>query len=424
MLPAAKMTTSLMPNSRKNKINRTVLALLGLLICLSACTGKEAEIPDEPDHADYSYVRTLYNKRVEKSGESFQLYHYEKGSFLPVARIDSGLYADLSDESIANYIRLKNEDFYVLFEEVKKSEYWYQWHNHYLKSDEDVTIREGSVLTDEKNNPMLTLLEPLTRTVYVKTEDRRGIEFQGRILYARNEDIEETKTVSRDQPEAADHVPVLMYHFFFEGEDQPKDNNYLSIDVFKEQCAYLEENGIPTLTMTEFLHYFRSEAEVPEGSIVMTIDDADKSVHELAYPVIFEHGLNATLFVICGWQEPAMSWDLWEMRESGIELQSHSFLMHRNGCSTGHGGRLLCVDHDEGVNDTIMSMDYVDGGFVYCYPFGDVNDHAVAILKDAGIKLAFTTEPGKTKRGMDPYRLPRVRVSGGQSMKSWIAGLK
>ena len=90
----------------------------------------------------------------------------------------------------------------------------------------------------------------------------------------------------------------------------------------------------------------------------------------------------------------------------------------------GHGGRLLCVDYNEGVNDTIMSFDYVDGGFVYCYPFGDYNDHAEQIIRDAGAKLAFTTEHGMIHPGMNLLELPRVRVIGGAGLDRFAGSLK
>ena len=119
-----------------------------------------------------------------------------------------------------------------------------------------------------------------------------------------------------------------------------------------------------------------------------------------------------------------MSWDLWEMREAGLELQSHGFLTHQGGCpGMGYGGRILCMDYNEGVQDTIMSFDYVDGGFVYCYPFGDVNEHAKQILRDAGALMAFTTEPGIIYRGMDILELPRVRVIGGNGLATFAGSL-
>ena len=120
-----------------------------------------------------------------------------------------------------------------------------------------------------------------------------------------------------------------------------------------------------------------------------------------------------------------MPYSFWEMREAGMELQSHGFLTHQGGCEgMQHGGRILCMDYEEGVQDTKMSLDYCDGGFAYCYPFGDYNDHAIEILKDAGVKIAFTTQNGWIDPSQDIYALPRVRVSGGQGLNAFIASIE
>lgn len=127
---------------------------------------------------------------------------------------------------------------------------------------------------------------------------------------------------------------------------------------------------------------------------------------------------------IIGWAGETLPFEMIQMREDGLELQSHSFLMHQSGCpGMGHGGRLLCVDTETGIADTIQSLEYVDGGFVYCYPFGDVNDHAVEILKQSNVRLAFTTEYGKVHAGQDRYRLPRIRVTGGAGLEQFMRSL-
>jgi peptidoglycan/xylan/chitin deacetylase (PgdA/CDA1 family) len=51
--------------------------------------------------------------------------------------------------------------------------------------------------------------------------------------------------------------------------------------------------------------------------------------------------------------------------------------------------------------------------FSFAYPFGDENsysDPCVNILKDTGIKVAFTTLRGGNKPGCDPFRLHRFIV--------------
>ena len=262
--------------------------------------------------------------------------------------------------------------------------------------------------------------------MYAQKDGAYGVELQGRIVWVDSAQVEETIARSDSGGPAATSLPVLMYHFFYsEAEGQSRENvNFVEVEEFRGQLQALQDRGYVALTMREVEMMMKGWADVPEKSVAITIDDGDPTVYQYAYPVLKDFGYNATLFLITGWMNPQLPYEFFQMREDGLELQSHSFLMHQGGCKAGHGGRILCVDHDEGVADTRQSLEYVDGGFVYCYPFGDVNDHAVEILQEAGVQLAFTTEYGKIKPGMDLYRLPRIRVTGGAGLDRFIKSIE
>ena len=86
----------------------------------------------------------------------------------------------------------------------------------------------------------------------------------------------------------------------------------------------------------------------------------------------------------------------------------------------GHGGILNCIDHDAGVADLKKSIEVCGDNKAIAYPFGDVNENTKTITRDAGIQLGFTTAWGYVRPGMDKLELPRIRVSGGISLNSFI----
>ena len=88
-----------------------------------------------------------------------------------------------------------------------------------------------------------------------------------------------------------------------------------------------------------------------------------------------------------------------------------------------HGALIQCVDYQKGVSDMKLSKEKLNNGDSMAYPCGDYNDHAKEILKEAGFTLAFSTEFGKVRVGMDKLELPRVRVSDGNSMDYFIGNL-
>jgi len=59
-------------------------------------------------------------------------------------------------------------------------------------------------------------------------------------------------------------------------------------------------------------------------------------------------------------------------------------------------------------------------GIVFCYPFGHYNQTASQVLEEVGFKLALTTNPGRVKPSMNPFTLPRVRMSRGQSLNGFM----
>jgi len=411
--------------SKKNTIGRFLGAILGIcLLCGCSKPQEPADIqePQEepvPVREDWS----CFNGVKVQAPQEISLYdaqHKEAG------RLYAGSYVDIEQDTGNGYVKLRDEDYYVRGSEVQEAQRWFDHRTSLLPSDEIIRAGKDHVLYDRRGNALLQIKEPHDYRVYVRAEGERwGVLFQNCVCFIDPSDVTESWSEPAARQEA-DRIPVLMYHFFYSEEkgETRIDGNYVEQNELRSQLQWLKDNGWTTLTMEEVLYFMQGRASVPRNSVAITIDDGDPSVHEYAFPLFVEYGMKATLFIIGGWGEPTMSWDLWEMREAGLELQSHGFLTHQGGCpGMGHGGRILCMDYNEGVQDTIMSFDYVDGGFVYCYPFGDVNEHAKQILRDAGALMAFTTEPGIIYRGMDLLELPRVRVIGGNGLATFAGSL-
>lgn len=369
------------------------------------------------DSVDYS---SFYNTKIEISNDT-NLYDESNNV---VGTLLQGSYLDI-DEGNENLLSIKDTDYKVDGKDVQVSNRWFKNTNHLVPYNEELITNSNYSLQDVKGNTIINFNKSITYTVYVKPssdDERYGVLFQNAIYYISSNEVCDEYLVEGTTQELSTSIPVLMYHFFYSEEngETRTDGNYVEVNELDEQLNYITSNGFTALTMREVLYFMEDRAQIPSKSLAITIDDGDPTVHKYAYPVFQKYGLNATLFLICGWEDATMSYDFWEMREDGLELQSHGFLTHQGGCSgMGHGGKLLCMDHDEGVEDTKMSLDYVDDGFVYCYPFGDVNDSAKQILNDAGVKMAFTTANGWISPGMDLLELPRVRVHGGNSLESF-----
>lgn len=426
-----------MQTSRRTGKTRYKRQFLGVIlgICLlpaSACAREKVpqEITPEPTpviteesipEEDY---REYAGRKVHAEAGTILLYE-EAGSYHEAGTLSDAYEADIDPDASGRYLRIADTALYVDGADVTYSERWMQHRCELLPDGRVLVTKQNYRIEDRAGKAIAEITHPDTYTVYAEScreDPRYGVRFNGQLVYIPEEDIASLSGEITHQ--GAEKLPVLMYHFFYSEEagEKRRDTNYVEVRELDEQLTWMEENNYTTLSMEEVLCYMQGRSSIPERSAVITIDDGDPSVHAYAYPVIRDHGMHAVLFLITGWQgQSPQNYDFWEMREEGLELQSHGFLTHQGGCSgMGHGGRLLCMDHAEGVEDTRMSFEAVDGGFVYCYPFGDVNASAKSILREAGAELAFTTEFGMIRPGMDLLELPRIRVTGGAGLAQFI----
>lgn len=214
---------------------------------------------------------------------------------------------------------------------------------------------------------------------------------------------------------SSEGLPVLMYHFFYDKSkgETGQDGNWIEILNFEEQMKYLAENDFYFPTWQEVEDYIDGKIELPEKSVVITVDDGDPSFFDLAVPVIQKYDVFATSFVITYWYGNRA-----ENKENNVSYQSHSYDMHKAG--TNGKGVMLSWDYDKMKDDLALSSEVLGGANIFCYPFGQYNQLDIEVLKDTGYKLAFTTQAGRVKKGTSKYELPRVRVARETSLSAFI----
>ena len=212
-------------------------------------------------------------------------------------------------------------------------------------------------------------------------------------------------------------LPVLMYHFFYDKTtgNTGKDSNYMEIHDFENQLKYLTENNYYFPTWDEVQNYVNGTSCLPEHSIVITVDDGDKTFFDLAVPVIQKYNVKVTAFVVTSWIENQDY--LKQFDSTKINFQSHSHDMHKSG-SDGKG-KFLTLSENDALADLKASKDFIGNATVFCYPFGHFNEKCEKTLEKAGYTMAFTTAYGRVRPGDKLYELSRIRMSKGDSLESF-----
>jgi len=216
-------------------------------------------------------------------------------------------------------------------------------------------------------------------------------------------------------------LPILMYHFFYDKNNNTRslDSNYTEISAFEAQMKYLSDNNYYYPTWDEVYDFVEGKKALPQKSVVVTIDDGDSTFFDLAVPILKEYNVKATSFLITSVMN---SETIAEYTSPILEFESHSDNMHRAG--KNGKGIFLTISHDEAYNDLMASQKLLGLSEVFCYPFGDYNNFTKNMLIETGYKLAVTTNSGRVYPGMDPLILPRVRMSRGESLNSFISKVK
>lgn len=222
------------------------------------------------------------------------------------------------------------------------------------------------------------------------TSNNDAIEFEG--LTLRNDDS---------------GVPVLCYHSLSEDESI-KSPTIISTKLFREHLQVIKDTGYTTLTMAQLNNHILNNKPIPEKSVVITFDDGYLNNYDLAFPLLKEFNMNATIFVITnslGSTNYMSPENAKEMSDYGIDIQSH----------TSNHPELATLSYEEQLNELKASKSYIENitnkpVISIAYPFGSYNQDTIKAATDAGYSIAFTVKKGFADRLESQYELDRILI--------------
>lgn len=125
-------------------------------------------------------------------------------------------------------------------------------------------------------------------------------------------------------------VSILGYHDFRERGGSPM---LIAAPKFREQMQAIKDSKIPVIPLDDVMAWKRGEKNIPEESIVITMDDGWEGVYSHAYPVLKEFGFPFTIYLYKKYVNiggRSLSWaQIKEMMQNGCSVGSHS-VSHEN----------------------------------------------------------------------------------------------
>jgi peptidoglycan/xylan/chitin deacetylase (PgdA/CDA1 family) len=152
------------------------------------------------------------------------------------------------------------------------------------------------------------------------------------------------------------------------------------------------------------------EGGTPYKTLAITFDDGYENNYTVAYPILKELDLQATIFITPGLigNDGYLTWEqVFEMSESGIisigsHTMSHAYLpdLSEEVLDIEISGSKRAIESH--IKKRISSFSYPTGGF---------NEYIKEKVKKAGYKIAVATNPGRNYPKHDLFAMKRLRIS-------------
>ena len=224
-------------------------------------------------------------------------------------------------------------------------------------------------------------------------------------------------------------VPVLAYHHFSRANSTKR--MIVGKRKFEEQLRFLRDNDYSGITIDQFFE-FLDFGQIPEKSVLITVDDGWESTYSIAYPLLKKYNFPAVLYIPTNHiQERAgkfLSWgQIREMlNDETVDIQPHtkthrdltkrqqseSFSTYINAIRSELSGAKRVISNKLGHETTSLS-----------YPYGATNSFVSALAKAEGYTTAFTVQRDGNPFFQNNFNLNRAMIFGGHNEREFVRNI-
>jgi peptidoglycan/xylan/chitin deacetylase (PgdA/CDA1 family) len=194
----------------------------------------------------------------------------------------------------------------------------------------------------------------------------------------------------------------------------------VSINNFTNQMSWLVEHGYHSIGFAQLADNLAAGAPLPDKSIIITFDDGWDVGYGTVFPILKRFKLTGTFFIY-----PAaigatpgsgyMTWDqLRELASAGMDLQAHS-VNHPHLRSLPPDAQWREIADAKAILEKQLGREIC----AFAYPFGELDQSIIELVRKAGYRCAAGIEPGFTQRTSDLFSLRRTRISYGDTLDTF-----
>lgn len=251
-----------------------------------------------------------------------------------------------------------------------------------------------------------------------------------RVLIAGPADLEAPILVPASPPTTKLLVPIFMYHHV---SDLPvKDlldyNLTVTTADFNAQLTWLQRQGYHSITQTELFDALYYGKALPAHPMMLTFDDGYEDMYTGALPALLAHHFRGVFYIITGMiGGNYMTWEqVRTLAHDGMQIASHT-VHHVN---VGRPPAGTTTQQELNLSKLTLQTRLGQPVQFFCYPVGEPFHHDTLaeqqmVLNDLFIDgyVGATLDPfsfdSAIQNAQTPYQLPRIRVSGGESLSAF-----
>ncbi len=201
---------------------------------------------------------------------------------------------------------------------------------------------------------------------------------------------------------------ILLYHRF--GEDN-KPSTSVTLEQFEAHLQELKWGGYALWPLDALIDHLRSKQQIPDKTVVLTVDDAFISTYTVAWPLLKQYNIPLALFVVTDMLDmnaPAyMTWDqVRELSQAGViigtQLASHP-----------HMPLLSLEENQKEIQKSKQRIKEEIGKspVFLAYPYGEYSADIRKLAEKEGFLAAFGQHSGSVSLSGNLFEIPRFSMN-------------
>lgn len=204
-------------------------------------------------------------------------------------------------------------------------------------------------------------------------------------------------------------VIVLMYHRFDQNQ-YPSTN--ISTNLFRKHLEIIQSENFNVIGIDHLANLLKEKKNLPNKTVVITVDDAYKSFFNNAYPILKEFSYPFSIFVSTATisSEKNSDYMSWKMLKE-LSLNGGLILNH-----TVDHDSLLELSDEEIMSQVLNASKKINSNIgnqpnILSYPYGESSLRVEKVIKELGIEAAFSQHSSPLSNYDFIYRLPRFALN-------------